>query len=79
MYTVHFLMKMKIKSLRIDGYSTTFRLSHLCELQKTPIGAWAMNKEVRVKLMLGDKEVEHMAREAISKKFDMKTAEFAKY
>ena len=29
--------------------------------------------------MLGDKEVEHMAREAISKKFDMKTAEFAKY
>ncbi|CAF1639711.1 unnamed protein product [Adineta ricciae] len=43
------------------------------------VWAWAMNNEVRVKLMLGDKEVEHMARDGISKKFDRKTAEFAKY
>jgi hypothetical protein len=43
------------------------------------VWVWSMKNEVRVKLMLGDKEVEHLAREAILKRFDMKTAEYSKY
>ncbi|CAF1120806.1 unnamed protein product [Adineta ricciae] len=41
--------------------------------------AWSIENEVRVNLMLGDREVEETAREAIAKKFDMKTGEYAKY
>ena len=43
------------------------------------IWTWSMKNEVRVKLMLGNTEVEHLAREAIAKKFDMTTAEYSKY
>ncbi|CAF3891642.1 unnamed protein product [Rotaria sp. Silwood1] len=40
---------------------------------------WSTKNEVRVKLLLGDDVVDEMAREAIRKKYDMKTAEYAKY
>ncbi|CAF3876012.1 unnamed protein product, partial [Rotaria sp. Silwood1] len=49
------------------------------QTSKNDIWAWSMKNEVRVRLMLGDSEVEHMAREAIAKKFDMKSAEYSKY
>ncbi|CAF3495903.1 unnamed protein product [Rotaria sp. Silwood1] len=40
---------------------------------------WSTKNEVRIKLLLGDDAVDEMAREAIRKKYDMKTAEYAKY
>jgi hypothetical protein len=43
------------------------------------VWVWSMKNEIRVKLMLGDREVEHMARDAVSKKYDMKIAEYSKY
>jgi hypothetical protein len=49
------------------------------QTSKNDAWVWPVEKEVRVKLMLGDREVEHMARDAVSKKFDMETAEYSKY
>lgn len=40
---------------------------------------WSSKNEVRVKLMLGDSMVEEVARKAIEKKYDLKTAEYSKY
>ena len=40
---------------------------------------WAVENEVRVKLMLGDSTVDELARAAIIRKYDAKTAEYAKY
>lgn len=40
---------------------------------------WSLRNEVRVKLLLGDKTVEELARRAIEKKYDQKTVEYSKY
>lgn len=40
---------------------------------------WSTKNEVRVKLLLGDDAIDERARKAISKKYDMKIAEYAKY
>ncbi|CAF3213615.1 unnamed protein product [Rotaria sp. Silwood2] len=49
------------------------------QTSKTNVSVWSMKNEVRVKLMLGDRELEHIACKAISKKFDIKIAEYSKY
>jgi hypothetical protein len=53
----------------------------MAPIQSSPTDqwVWSANNEVRVKLLLGDDVVDEMARKAISKKYDMKTGEYAKY
>ncbi|CAF1286909.1 unnamed protein product [Didymodactylos carnosus] len=40
---------------------------------------WSAKDDVRVKVMLGNNEIEDLARKAIIKKFDLKTSEYSKY
>ncbi|CAF1541878.1 unnamed protein product [Didymodactylos carnosus] len=41
--------------------------------------AFAVDKEVRVKLMLGNSEVEELARKAIENKYDLETSKYSKF
>ncbi|UJR17375.1 hypothetical protein I4U23_004270 [Adineta vaga] len=49
------------------------------QILSTDTWVWSTKNEIRIKLLLGDDTIEEMARKAIAKKYDMQTAEYAKY